>query len=301
MIQPLKKVRMFCDWGNDAGQLIERLEGQTSQMNRGIFKNLKFTTGEEYAYAVCFNYPAVHDLKCPSSNVVSLVLEPLEVLDKFYNAATKEKSIKEFKVYSFADEAPFESALGLGFSTVTKNVNPSPQVGRKRLCMIASNKRITKYHHKRHEVVAALLDSDIDMDFYGRGMGAAWRCRTTNDPRVKGEIPPMGKDSILSQYKFCIDFENSPNSVVTDKFFDTILCDTHPITNATILDEWFPDSGGFSVINFDHPVDVIVNQIKKITDKDSSSSFDDIVGLKNEFLEGKLCLANWIHKRVNEL
>src|SRR5690606_22774483 len=104
----------------------------------------------------------------------------------------------------------------------------------KKTCMIVSNKVFTPFHARRREVLAALLESDAEIDFYGRGLSGP-------DPRIKGEIPPFGKGEVIIQYSQCIDFENSPHSAVTDKFFDAVLAGATPVTNATILRRLLPD------------------------------------------------------------
>jgi hypothetical protein len=103
---------------------------------------------------------------------------------------------------------------------------------------------------------------------------------------------------VLDRYKFVIDFENSPRSVVTDKFYDAVLCRTVPVTNSTWLRDNYPKS--IVYIDFEAPTKQIVEQIREISVNGQASEYD-IMTPRQDILSGKLCLAKWIEDRIKEL
>ena len=271
------KVRMFCDWDNDSEGLIIRLAAQTNDMIGHWYKDIEFVSGDEYDAAVCFNLPNV-ELKC--DNYFFLLLEPPEIMSFHPDVRSR--------VYSFAEDG-FLPAYGLGFATVPKRSYP-PLDSKRGTCMIVSDKLMTSYHRKRHEIKEALLRTDLPIDFYGRNL-------TGDDPRIMGTISPMGKHKVLRDYARCIDFENSPRKVVTDKFFDPVLCNTIPVSNASILHELTP--GAFDYVDFDDDVASIVNTIGSFVEQGTSGYSEPLRLAKEEILAGKMCLAEWIHQRLN--
>ncbi len=275
------KVRMFCDWDNTSQELIDRLKAQTVRFDGDTYRDIEFTAGDDYDFAIVFNYPE-DDYGVPQANIICLVLEPPEI----YPIATP----KGFKIYSFANDA-HEPAYGIGFATVPADQTYSYE--RKKLAMICSNKVLTEYHLKRQEIFRALLDSDIDMDFYGRGMGGS-------DPRIKGQIAPMGKHYVLPKYDFVIDFENSPRNVVTDKFFDPILCGTVPVTNSKWLNQNYAKSCVY--LDFELPTDQIVTKIRTIVDEYKADDyFPGLKKAQRAITSGEMSLADWICDRITEL
>lgn len=289
------KVRMFCDWDNDPLSLIWRLRTQTRHFNhtqteRHFYKNVEFVTDDSYDFAVVFNYP-VEPLRTPASQNIALLLEPPEIISTLYPGRRGIEYPQVSQIYSFCDDPDYEPAIGIGFATAPR-ARYIPYANKpKQLCMIVSNKVMTEYHVRRHEIKDALLASDIKMDFYGRDLRGS-------DPRIKGEIAPMQKHIVLNQYAFCIDFENSPFSVVTDKFYDPIICNTVPVTNT----RWLADNFWSAVeyVNFDWPIDRIVDKINRIS-YSKNRDFHRLTDAKNAVLSGELCLARWISKRVEEL
>ena len=282
---------MFCDWDNDSAQLIDRLKKQTDDFVGLDYKGMNFVTGDEYDHAICFNFP-VYDLTSPAKNNVALILEPPELLGSMFREASKRKYDNVRQIYSFAADK-FEPAYGIGFATVEDIPYPKLLKKPKKICMIASNKLMTPYHQKRQQIMRALLETDLPIDFYGRGLEG-------DDKRIKGEIASMRKYEILAQYKMCIDFENSPHCAVTDKFFDPVLCNTIPISNAAVL-HTLVDQDAFFYINFDYSIDDIVEEIADICDFEPD--VDNEIALwhtRKEIRSGSMSLAEWIFERVKE-
>lgn len=284
-------VRMFCDWDNDSEDLIRRLREQTDGFDGNDYKGLHFVSDDSYTHAICFNFPTQHLLSDPKNNV-ALLLEPPELVKTMFANQYKKKYDNVRQIYSFAVDR-YEQALGMGFATVPHLQYPSLLSKPKKIAMIVSDKLMTPYHQKRHQIKNALLATDLPIDFYGRGL-------VGDDPRIKGEIPSMAKYSILSEYQMCIDFENSPYCVVTDKFFDPVLCNTMPITNASVLHS-FVDMDSFFFTSFDLPTQEIVLEIEDIIDTEIHEGNELALNqAKMEIRSGDLCLAEWIYQRVGE-
>lgn len=288
------RVKLFCDWDDDPFSMLVKFRHLTDGFSEDFkYKNIQFVYDESYDFTVIFNFP-VMPFNTPPERSIALILEPPEILDVFYGHVRSIPFDNVCKIYSFADDK-WETAYGIGFSTVP-NINYL-ELTEKPLnaCMIASNKRLTPFHNRRHEILDALINSGLNIDFYGRGMG------TGSDPRIKGEIAPMRKYEILNQYRFCIDFENSPFNAVTDKFFDPVQCNTVPITNAKILKSILPN-GGFEYIDFDWSLNEIVNRIHDIINQMDLTSYVEPLNIaKNEVRSGNMNIVEWIYRKVNEL
>lgn len=290
----MPKVRMFCDWDNTSLELIDRLLAQTSGMHGHFLGGYEFVDDNTYDHAVLFNYPQVKLNTSPNMNI-GLVLEPPEISSWMHSEPIRQAArVQVSRYFSFAKEKGIAWAPGLGFATVPHNYHYSdPSSKKNKACMIVSNKLMTDYHAKRQQIFHALLDSDLPINFYGRGMAKS------DDPRVIGEIAPMAKAYILSSYNFCIDFENSPHGVLTDKFFDPIMCGTVPITNATMLKRHgIKDS--YELIDFKQANSTIVNKIESILNKEVSRYDGPVARARSEIMFGSWCLARWITNRLDE-
>lgn len=287
---PSSKIRLFCDWGETSCELAERLLLQTRLY--APLARMEFVNDETYEHAVIFNYTNRGILTPPEKNL-GLVLEPPEIVSQMFDERIIEHSRGLATRYDhFAEVDGYTFAPGLGFTTCGPwsrvNVSDKP----KKVCMIVSDKLMTPYHHKRRDIFEALLDTPFPIDFYGRGMPSDW------DSRMKGEIPPMKKYEVLREYAMCIDFENSPLGVITDKYFDPIMNNCIPITNAKILD-WIGIKDSYRLVDFDAPVEDIVAQIEQYIET-TATQMDNISVLqaKKEILCGSMSLARWIYEGI---
>jgi hypothetical protein len=297
-MEELKKVRLFGDWDKQGPELVGQLAMQTGYMNPPFYKNIEFTWGEDYTHAVVFNFPA-QNINVPPENVIGLLLEPPEILNVMYpGKAIRGKYPQVSKYFSFAQQTGFGWAPFIGFGTVPDAGYPrqGDEFKSNRMCMIVSDKRITPYHAVRHQLFQTLLKTDMPIDFYGRGL------KLSDDPRIKGEIPPMNKQSVLSRYEIVMDFENTKYGGLTDKYFDAIMCNCVPVTNCREIHE----SDIFNIvgspsefISFEDPVDMMVDKIKAIyNDCDTYKKTRSIEIARMEILHGRMSIANWIHKAL---
>lgn len=283
----MKKVQLFSDWDDSLG-LIHRLEsaGMTT-------KQVELVNDYNFDVAVVFNF-AVDRLPSGAldQQVIGLVLEPKEILDVMYMGWDGFDTSPYAGYYAFANDLGpgYSPAPGVGFPQVdelyAELIAPSWDQ-RKHACMIVSSKTYTAYQRRRREVFQALLATDLDIDFYGRGMD------TDGDPRLKGEIPQGEKERVLTQYKYVIDFENCPTAL-TDKFFDPVLCGATPVTNSRI---GLPGHG-WEWVDFERSIDEIIRMIKAILSEDRTPP-DKL--LHTEVTEGYLSLTAWIDRKATEL
>lgn len=288
----MARVRMFCDWDNDSADLVRRLSAQTDGFEGNDYRGINFVTDDSYTHAICFNFPD-HPLLSDPANNVALILEPPELIKSMFGHQKSKKYDNVRMIYSFASDI-YEPAYGIGFATVPDLEYPPLLEKPNQICMITSDKLMTPYHQKRQTIRNALLKTDLPIDFYGRGLAKS------DDPRVKGEIPPMSKYQVLSQYRMCIDFENSPHSAVTDKFFDPVLCNNIPVTNAAIL-HTLCDMDSFFYVSFDMSISDIVADIEEIIDTPLNRGHEEALWATRESIRsGEMSLAEWIFARIRE-
>lgn len=292
----MRRVRLFCDWDRNSWELIQELKKQTPFLTpNNCYEGIQFVHDNSYDYAVIFNTTRERVITPHNKNIV-LILEPPEIMKMMYGRTGLNGTFSS-KTYSFAQDDYHEWAPGLGFTTVDYEP-PAPLVSLKprKACMMCSNKVFTDYHAKRRQVFSALLESDLDIDFYGRGMELV-----PGDERVKGEIPFGTKRDVYQNYAWCIDFENSPHGVVTDKFFDPLFSGTVPITNAMVAPSIAPDRS-YELIDFGASTDSIVKRIDGILKTSALWKYDKPVSyMAKQFAMGQFNLTKWISDRIMEL
>lgn len=127
----------------------------------------------------------------------------------------------------------------------------------KQVSIITSSKQMTPAHKYRYSLTTKLLNSDIDIDIYGRDL-------PFKNIKYKGKLD--GKiDGLLNyNYSICIENCSIPN-YFTEKFTDAILCWTIPIYwGCSNIEKYFPH-GSYYIIDIQKGD--ILNQIKDIIQK----------------------------------
>lgn len=290
-----KLVRLFGDWDKQGQDLIDQMCLNSNLVNDNKIENIEFVADNSYTHAVVFNFPG-HEILVPPENVIGLLLEPPEIIKVMYGHNRGPESYpKVGRYFSFAKHPGFEWAPFIGFATSPKADYNADVKRSRRMCMIISNKIMTPYHKIRHQVFKALLKTNLDIDFYGRGLRG-------QDSRIRGEIPPMNKQSILDKYDIVIDFENNAFAGVTDKYFDTIMCRAIPLTNCREIHEYsvFNGSPPSEYVSFEESIDSIVDNILYVYNNlDRSTKIDSIELARNEILSGSMSLPKWILEKVN--
>jgi len=219
-------IRFFSAWESSA-DLLNRFRS-----NYEITDSLlKFTVGEDYDYAVVFTTTrnAIHQ----RAKIITVIQEPA------WNTIHRPTYFLEHSHYIFIhDKSLFEDRYNIKLGGV---VIESPAylfyhdpVDRKFFDYAVSKKKIKKLsmivsslngpnglYRKRLALLNKILDSDLDIDIYGRGLNI-------NDQRYKGSL--MYKHKGLFPYEYSIAIENSvEKNLITEKFVDCALCSTIPI------------------------------------------------------------------------
>ncbi|MCX2451958.1 glycosyltransferase family 10 [Pedobacter sp. PLR] len=192
---------------------------------------LSFTTGENYDYAVVFNYTAesinskakiITVVQEPSwspahvntyflSNSDYLIVHDQQLFEETHHIKLGRKVIERPAYLFFHDHV--DKSLFLGNKSIRKP---------KKLSMIMSSLsfHIGNYT-KRMRLLREILSSDLDIDIYGKGFNIT-------DERYKGFI--AHKHTGLMPYEYSIAIENSnEKNYITEKFVDCAICDTIPI------------------------------------------------------------------------
>jgi hypothetical protein len=128
----------------------------------------------------------------------------------------------------------------------------------KNISYIVSSNSGNENYELRHNLINQILQSDLDIDIYGRGHS------TILDRRYKG--PLTDKMDGLFDYKYSISIENScEKNYITEKFLDPILCLTVPIYyGAPNIDKVYP-SNSFIPLDFSDPINQLANIFKNDT------------------------------------
>lgn len=128
----------------------------------------------------------------------------------------------------------------------------------------------TNYNH-RQNLVAKLMNSDLDFDMYGLG----W---DITDSRYKGSL--VNKIDGIAKYKYTIALENSPVSgEITEKFIDAILCNTIPIYNGNRdIHKYYPNS--YEYLEYDGNE---LNRIREIINSTHTANDYDFDEAKNRY------------------
>lgn len=225
---------------------------------------LIFTIADDYDYAIVFNrtdekirdtakvitviqepsWSPVHKNNQFLTNSDYLIIHDHQLFEETYQIELGKK-IFEAPSYMF-----YHDHVDKAFFTDTQVVQKS-----KKLSMIVSsiNWNIGNYG-KRLRLLKKILNSDLDIDIYGRGFDLS-------DERYKGAL--QYKYTGLLPYEYSIAIENSnEKNYITEKFVDCAICDTIPIycgapNIAQVYNEKY-----FRSLNLDSPT--IIDDIKEM-------------------------------------
>lgn len=163
---------------------------------------------------------------------------------------------------------------------------------KKRMSIVISNYGPKPLYSERVSLFKALLETDLDIDFYGRN----WN---VSDPRYKGA--PYNKSDALLGYEYSIGVENCrQNNYLTEKFFDLTVCDTVPIYyGAPNVKDIYPEES-FIEIDYSGPIEKTVEQITDIYHNDDYSARLPHVKEAKELYYKKYNIFNFIESMINQ-
>ncbi len=162
----------------------------------------------------------------------------------------------------------------------------------RRMSFVTSNYNHKFNYFKRHDLFMALLNTGLDIDFYGRN----WN---VNDPRYKGS--PYNKSEGIINYEYSIAIENSCyKNYLTEKFFDLIVCNTVPIYYGCLNVKQIYPENSFIELDFDGPIQKTVEQITKIYYLDDyTKRLEHVLEAKNLYYT-KYNIFNFLKKIIEE-
>jgi hypothetical protein len=205
--------------------------------NYGPDKEIYITTGDDYTHAIIMNTAIIHDLKVSKERVIGLAFEPPDFLkqDSNFDNFVEYARVRLSKYFIGSLDglpSPFISQ----YSFMWHITPPRRMVDKTRpMSIMVSEKTNAPGHIYRHSLVKAILQSNLNIDIYGRG------CRYySGDSRLKGDF---SDDELYEHYHFHICIENFQTECYTsEKYTNCILWGTTPIYwGATNIDAVFPN------------------------------------------------------------
>ena len=145
-------------------------------------------------------------------------------------------------------------------------------------------------YYIRENLLLKILNSDLDVDIYGKG----W---SINDQRYKG-APPL-KKSALKDYKYSICMENScEDFYISEKFFDTFLNNCIPIYYGCLNIKKAYNENAF--ISFNPESDSVIEDLKQIINEPISWRLSAIKECKKDYYT-KYNLLKYLQKFIKDL
>ena len=260
------KVKVVCDWDSDFN--ISNIF-RDIWYNDDISKSIDLVYNDVYDYLIILN-KYKNQIQCPIENRIAFIMEPSWSQNWDRNLGSYVS-----KIYSHIN---FDQKCQFNPSVMTTHLFPKPiNIGEiqyvennintisntkydktKKLSIVVSN--ISGY--KRYNFVQNLLNSDLEFDMYGRG----WNI---TDRRYKGYVE--NKLDAIKDYQFSICMENSvEDGYITEKFIDSILCETVPIYYGSKgVENWYDDC--FEYIDVENDS---IDKIKEIISDDKVYNFE---------------------------
>jgi len=223
-------IRLTCNWCDDK-TLVERFnKAYISELNQS---NLIFTDFNNFDYLVIFNHPLTPDKFAgfPKERTIGIMGEPFWSAQRFYPYLTQRcqhilyhRELNNPNVIYYPGLLPmhFEGSQILDNYIQTEFPKPKKCSFVVSHCDVKLNNQTI--YHERVNFAKQILESDLDIDIYGKG----WQNSPLKDSRIKGEL--KNKQDGLMDYQFSIAIENSiEEDYFTEKLTDCILTDTTPI------------------------------------------------------------------------
>lgn len=229
----MKKVRCISSWSESYPlhiRIIEQFAPDYERQNK-----IRFVDGNDYDYLVIFNDAKGFKPNLSPSKILGFIQEPPDH-NKYFDIDLDDWC---GKTYTCADWTEYQFQIGKIYKGFDNNAYTAPAAmfysmsGRiedylnykdfnkpKKISLVMSGIR-GGFYETRHEVLKKILDSDLDIDIYGRDLNIT-------DQRYKGA--PQNKAEALLPYEYSIAIENGRwKGYISEKFFDCLLCNTVPI------------------------------------------------------------------------
>ena len=253
------KIKFFSDYTTSAN-LLKRFKA-----NYDIYDEyLEYTLNDDYHYAVVFN--RANERIKPWAKIITVIQEP-----SWSPAHYNQYFLTNSDYLIIHDPALFENEYNIKLggkviespsymfyhdqleSSIFRNSEGFKK--QKKLSFIVSGKNYNfKNYNKRIDLLRKILDSDLDIDIYGKEL-------KINDLRFKGKLDYKYTGLIPYEYSIAIENSNEKN-YISEKFFDCIICNTIPIYfGAPNINEVYEER---YFKQFDLESVTVINDIKKI-------------------------------------
>lgn len=184
-----------------------------------------FVTDDSYTHAVlmCAPMPA---LLVPKEKVIGLAFEPTPFLNNDLTPAFIEYAQRHVHRYFIGDASALPPPFENGFGYMWHVPLPPRNVAKDRLMsIIVSHKQFAPGHQYRHELVRAILQTDLPIDIFGNG--CSLYSSSNNDTRLKGVFE---ENEPYERYRFHVCIENfSIPDYTSEKYLNTIVWGTTPV------------------------------------------------------------------------
>jgi hypothetical protein len=233
------RIRIFSSFGESANckDIYERLCEADLIENYGPDKEIYITNDDDYTHVILMNIPIPNNLKVPKERVVGLAFEPPKPLKNDSNFLQfMEYAVVNISKYFIGSCHGLPPPFTSGYSFMWHITPPRHIVEKTQpMSIMVSEKTEAPGHIYRHDLVKAILQSNMNIDIYGRGCKYYF-----DDSRLKGEF---SDNEPYEQYEFHICIENFQAEYYTsEKYTNCILCGTTPIYwGATNIDAVFPN------------------------------------------------------------
>jgi hypothetical protein len=225
----------FCESDN-CKDVYERLCEAQLMENYGPDKEVYITNGNDFTHVIILNTAMPQIAHIPKQNVIGFAFEPVMFLgltEQFVKYAQQ-----YIGKYYIGDKYDLPEPFVERFSHMWHNP-PLKYVPTKSKCisMMVSEKNKQEGHKYRHDLITKILETDLQIDIYGRG---CMYYDFMGDPRVKGKFQEMEP---YENYDFHICIENfQTNHYFSEKITNALLCDTTPIyMGCRNIQNYFPD------------------------------------------------------------
>lgn len=189
------------------------------------YKNIEVVLDDSYTHAIVYNLTKL-PRELPKENVVAFITEPYSTYNLINHQTYAKAHIGTYFCHDNTDldKSVFKNGMPfLGPMGGTNQMSPWKNKS-KTMSIIASNKGYFKGHQLRHSIIKKILNSNLSIDIYGRGLEQLY----AGDSRIKGTIED--KSVALLDYKFTIAIENESYPCwCTEKYVDPIMKSCIPI------------------------------------------------------------------------
>lgn len=246
------RIRIFSDFcSSEVASSSYEICGKSEELHfYGEEKEFIFTNNNDYTHAIILN-KAMPILNIPKENVIGLAQEPvpfLKITEEFIKYA--EKFIGR---YYIGDKGTLPDPFYEGNAYLFYD-RPHKTIKSKFMSIMVSQKTGAPGHYYRHQLVDAILKTDLPIDIWGRGSNMHG-----NDPRLKGKFT---KYEPYDDYKFHIAIENfQTNHYFSEKIITPLLLETTPVyLGCKNIDNYFNGQ----LVNLTGDIEIDINLLQLI-------------------------------------